>query len=164
MSSAFHPETDGQTEIANKSIENYLRHFVAENQDDWDKFLLFAEFAYNNSLHESTGSTPFRLNHGFDPNLPSSFEVFEAMHPKIPKPRRGGKCPGAEEFYKKIQFSITEARINLEAAQQRQKAYADTKRREVKFKKGDLVLLSTANLHIKFALILSALSSGRVHG
>ena len=70
MSSAFHPETDGQTEIVNKCIENYLRHFVAENQDDWDKLLLFAEFAYNNSLHESIGSTPFRLNHGYDPNLP----------------------------------------------------------------------------------------------
>ena len=40
MSSAFHPQTDGQTEIVNKSIENYLRHFVAENQDDWDKLLL----------------------------------------------------------------------------------------------------------------------------
>jgi hypothetical protein len=37
MSTAFHPETDGQTEIVNKSIENYLRHFVAENQNDWDK-------------------------------------------------------------------------------------------------------------------------------
>jgi hypothetical protein len=72
----------GQTEIVNKSFENYLRHFVAENQDDWDKLLLFAEFAYTTSLHESTGSTPFRLNYGFDPNLPSSFEVFEAMHPK----------------------------------------------------------------------------------
>jgi hypothetical protein len=150
MSSAFHPETDGKTEIVNKSIENYLRHFVAANQDDWDKLLLFAEFAYNNSLHESTSSTPFRLNHGFVPILPSSFEVFEAMHPKNPKPKRGsGKCPGAEEFYKKIQSAKFEARINLEAAQQRQKAYADTKSREVKFKKGDLVLLSTANLHIK---------------
>jgi hypothetical protein len=61
----------------------------------------------------------------------------------------GGKCPGAEEFYKKIQVAITEARINLEAAQQRQKAYANTKRREVKFSKGNLVMLSTANLHIK---------------
>ena len=140
----------GQTEIVNKSIENYLCHFVAENQDDWDKLLLFAEFAYNNSLHESTGSTPFRLNHGHDPNLPTSFEVYEAMHPKNPKPcRRAEKCPGAEEFYKKIQVAIHEARINLEAAQQRQKAYADTKRREVIFKKSDLVLLSTANLHIK---------------
>jgi hypothetical protein len=102
----------------NKSIENYLRHFVAENHDDWDKLLLFAEFAYSNSLHESSGSTPFRLDHGFDPNLPSSFEVFEAQHPKVPKTtRRGGKCPGAEEFYKKIQVAITEASINLEAAQ-----------------------------------------------
>ena len=150
MSGTFHQETDGQTEIVNKSIENYLRHFVAENQDDWDKLLLFAEFAYNNSLHESTGSTPFRLNHGFDPNLPSSFEVYEAQHPNVPKTtRRGGKCPGAQEFFKKIQIAITEARVNLEAAQQRQKAYAGTKRREVKYKAGDVVLVSTQNLSLK---------------
>jgi hypothetical protein len=46
------------------------------------------------------------LNYGFDPNLPLSFEVFEVMHPKNPKPRRGSrKCPGAEEFYKKIQVA-----------------------------------------------------------
>jgi hypothetical protein len=63
--------------------------------------------------------------------------------------RRSGKCPGAEEFYKRIHVAITEARLNLEGAQQRQKAYADTKMHEVKFKKGELVLLSTANLHIK---------------
>ena len=97
----------GQSEIVNKSIENYLCHFVPENQDDWDKLLLFAEFAYNNSLHESTGSTPFRLNHGHDPNLPSNFKVYEEMHPNNPKPsRRAGKYPGAEEFYKKIQVAI----------------------------------------------------------
>jgi hypothetical protein len=71
---------------------------MAKNQDDWHK-LLFAEFAYNNSLHESTGSTPFRLNYGFDPNLPSSFEVFEAMHPKNPKSQEGW------EDYKKIQVA-----------------------------------------------------------
>ena len=153
MSSAFHPETDGQTEIVNKCIENYLRHFVAENQDDWDKLLLFAEIAYNNSIHESTGSTPFRLNSGFDPNLPSSFKVYEEQYPIEPrKPgstRRGGKCPRAQEYFKRIQLAIVEARINLEAAQQRQKAYADTKRREVKFKVGDVVLVSTQNLSLK---------------
>ena len=88
---------------------------------------------------------------GFDPNLPSSFKVYEEQHPIEPrKPgstRRGGKCPGAQEYFKKIQLAITEARINLEAAQQRQKAYADTKRREVKFKVGDVV--STC-IHSKF--------------
>ena len=90
------------------------------------------------------------MNHGFDPNLPSSFEVYEAQHPNVPKTtRRAGKCPGAQEFFKKIQIAITEARINLEAAQQRQKAYADTKRCEVKYSKDDVVLVSTQNLSIK---------------
>jgi hypothetical protein len=89
----------------NKSIENYLRHFEAENQDDWDKLLLFAEFAYNNFLHESTGSTPFRLNYGFDPNLPSSFEVFESMHPMNSKPRKGSVL-GLRNFIRRFKLLL----------------------------------------------------------
>jgi hypothetical protein len=81
LSSSYHPQTDGQTEVVNKSIENYLRHFGAENQDDWDKLLVFAEFAYNNSKHSSTRFSPFRLNYGFDPTLPSSFSVLRYQHP-----------------------------------------------------------------------------------
>ena len=96
---------------------------------------------------------PHRSNNGFNPNLPSSFKVYEEQYPIEPRPsgrtRRGGKYPGAHEFFKKIQVAITEARINLEVAQQRQKAYVDTKRREVKFSKGDVVLVSTQNLSLK---------------
>ena len=81
LSSSYHPQTDGQTEVVNESIENYLRHFGAENQDDWDTLLVFAEFAFNNAKHESTGFTPFKLNFGQDPKLPSSFSVFKKQHP-----------------------------------------------------------------------------------
>jgi hypothetical protein len=62
LSTSYNPQTDGQTEVVNKSIEKFLRHIGAKNQDDWDKLLVFAEFAYNNSKHSSTGFTPFRLN------------------------------------------------------------------------------------------------------
>jgi hypothetical protein len=48
VSTSYHPQTNGKTEVVNKSIENFLRHLGAENQDDWDKLLIFAEFAYNN--------------------------------------------------------------------------------------------------------------------
>ncbi len=50
----LHTQTDGQTEVVNKSIEDYLRHFGDENQTDWDTLLPYASFAFNNSLHEST--------------------------------------------------------------------------------------------------------------
>jgi hypothetical protein len=104
-----------------------LRHFGVENQDDWDKLLVFAEFAYNNSKHSSTGFSPFRLNYGFDPTLPSSFSVFRDQHPDNDFTK--GKCPRVNEFFKRIQQAIVDARKNIEVAQQQQKYYADLKRR-----------------------------------
>jgi hypothetical protein len=77
LTSSYHPQTDGQTEVVNKSIKNYLRHFGADYQDDWDTLLVFAEFAFNNSKHESSGFTPFKLNHGYDPKLPTSFDTLK---------------------------------------------------------------------------------------
>ncbi len=148
LSTAFHPQTDGQTEVVNKSIEDYLRHFGAENQDDWDQLLVFAEFTYNNSVHSSTGYSPFRLNYAYDAALPTSFSVFQAANAKA-KPKRGGKCPGAEEFFVRIQDALKNAKGNLQNAQQRQKDSADTRRRHVAFSVGDMVMVATKNLHIK---------------
>jgi hypothetical protein len=65
MSSAFHQKLDGQTEIVNKVL-SYLRLCGLKIRDDWDKLLLFAELHITTPFTESTGSTPFRLNSGFD--------------------------------------------------------------------------------------------------
>ena len=59
LSTAFHPQTDGQTERQNSTMEAYLRAFVNFEQDDWARFLPMAEFAYNNAKNASTGHTPF---------------------------------------------------------------------------------------------------------
>ena len=64
MSTAFHPQTDGQTEWVNRILEDMLRHYVNPVQDDWDEFLALVEFAYNNSWQESVRNTPFVLNYG----------------------------------------------------------------------------------------------------
>ncbi|TPX29973.1 hypothetical protein SeLEV6574_g08663, partial [Synchytrium endobioticum] len=66
MSTAYHPETDGQTERTNQTLETYLRCFTSFDQDDWFKWLPQAEFAYNNSCHESIGMSPFMANTGQD--------------------------------------------------------------------------------------------------
>ena len=125
-----------------------MRDFGAENQDDWDKLLVFAEFAYNNSKHSSTKFSPFRLNYGFDPTLPSSFSVFKDQHPDVDFTK--GKCPGVNEFVKRIQQAIADAKKNIEIAQQKQKHYADLKRRpDANFVAGSKVLLCTKNLYIK---------------
>ena len=59
LSTAFHPQTDGQTERQNQTLETYLRIFVNDQQDNWASLLSLAEFAYNNSKHNATGMSPF---------------------------------------------------------------------------------------------------------
>ena len=65
MSTAFHPQTDGQTERLNQTIEAYLRAFVGKEQDDWVRLLPMAEFAYNNSTTTGNIMSPFYANYGF---------------------------------------------------------------------------------------------------
>ena len=67
MSTAFHPETDGQTERVNQTIEQYLRHYCSWKQDNWDEPVPLAEFAYNSAKSETTGMSPFKANHGMLP-------------------------------------------------------------------------------------------------
>jgi transposase InsO family protein len=68
LSTAFHPQTDGQTERMNAVMEQYLRAHVNYLQDDWAEWLPLAEFAANNQASETTGSCPFFANKGFDPH------------------------------------------------------------------------------------------------
>ena len=65
MSTAFHLQTDGQTERLNQTIEGYLRAFVAKDQDDWVDLLPMAKFAYNNSVTMGNSISPFYANYGF---------------------------------------------------------------------------------------------------
>ncbi len=69
LSSAFHPQTDGQTKRVNHVLEQYLRCTIAYQQDDWAELLPLAEFSYNNSVHASTGFTPFFVNYGIHPQF-----------------------------------------------------------------------------------------------
>jgi len=77
MSTAFHPQTDDQTERLNQTIEAYLRTFVGKEQDDWVCLLPTAEFAYNNLTTMGNGMSPFYANYGFHP---------AAMDPPITEP------------------------------------------------------------------------------
>ena len=64
LTTAYHPQTDGQTERLNQEIERFLRIFCSHLQDDWDTLLAYAEFSYNNSIHSTTQATPFMLDTG----------------------------------------------------------------------------------------------------
>jgi hypothetical protein len=136
VSSSFHPQTDGQTERVNQTLEAYLRHFVSATFNDWNLLLSRAEFAHNNAFHESVQATPFYLNHG--------------RHPRTPM---GGKhddvYPDSAAFVERLQSTLTLARKLLIAAQQRQKAYEDKHKIERSYEIGEQVLLSTKYLNIK---------------
>ncbi|MDO5305520.1 MAG: RNase H-like domain-containing protein, partial [bacterium] len=67
MSSAYHPQTDGQTEIINKCLETYLRCFVTDKQNKWFQWLHLAEWWYNSTYHTSAKMTPFQALYGYEP-------------------------------------------------------------------------------------------------
>jgi len=136
LSTAYHSQTDGQTERVNRTLEDMLRHYVGPTQDDWDKHLAAAEFAYNNAYQESIRTSPFQLTFGQDPMVPFSVLTHTTF-------------PGVNAFVKKMQDDIQAARRNLLQAQDRQRTYANQHRRHVEFEVGQDVLLSTKNLRWK---------------
>ena len=69
LSTAYHSQTDGQTERVNQSLEQYIQIYCEYDQDNWYDLLPLAEFTYNNSPHRSTGVTPFFTNKGYHPKL-----------------------------------------------------------------------------------------------
>ena len=67
FSSAYHPQTDGQTEVVNRSLRNILRSLNTEHPKQWDEVLAQAEYAYNDSHNKSTGQSPFHIVYGMHP-------------------------------------------------------------------------------------------------
>ncbi|GAQ89856.1 putative retrotransposon protein [Klebsormidium nitens] len=137
FSTAFHPQTDGQTERVNRVIEEALRPYVNARHSDWDLHLTPIEFAYNNSVQLSTGHSPFYLNTGRHPLTPSN----------LLKPP-SSDTPAADQFLDNIATSLQNAKTLLVLAQNRQKQYADLRRRPLTFQPGDQVYLSTAHLSL----------------
>jgi len=106
MSTAFHPQTDGQRERLKQTIEAYLRGFVGKEQDDWVRLLPMAEFAYNNSTTMGNGMSPFYANYGFHP---------VAMNPASTEPLN----PASQVYAHWMQAVYDESQKGLEDAQKR---------------------------------------------
>ena len=143
MSTAFHPQTDGQTERMNRLLEETLRHSVCYNQSDWDRHLQMASFAINNVVSESTKDSPFHLLKVMHPRPPCSFAgMFQPRN-------EDGLNPTALKFHDKIQAALATAKQALLSAQQNQKSFADKKRVQLTLQVDDWVMLSTKNLRLK---------------
>jgi len=134
LSTAFHPQTDRQTERVNQELEQYLRMFIDHRQEQWPEWLGTAEFTYNNETHSSTKTLPFKANYGQDSRM--GF-----------KGRKKGKYAEAEKFIEKMKEIQEEAKAALGKAQADMKKYADKKRSDIEeYKVGDLAMLSTKDL------------------
>ncbi len=136
LSTALHPQTDGQTERQNSTMEAYLRAFVNWEQDDRARLLPMAEFTYNNAKNASTGHTPFELNCGYYPRV--SFE--EDVDPR-------SRSRLANELAEELRELIEVCCQNLLHAQELQKRAHDKGVKSQSYAPGEKVWLN--NRYIK---------------
>ena len=133
LSTAYHPQTDGQVERTHATVEQILRGCVNNLQEDWASWLPVCEFAYNSSLHSAIKISPFEANYGYLPDTPVSL-VGEGMHGDY-----------AERLHDLHEYVVREA----EAAKKLMEARANQDRRDVAFAVGDRVWLDTDVLSLK---------------
>jgi len=107
LSTAFHPQTDGQTERQNQTMEQYLQAFCNYEQDNWVELLPLAEFAYNNSVHHSTQMTQFWANNHYHP--PMQFKTPKARSNMMSEVRADAEVSGMEETHRLLRESLLEA-------------------------------------------------------
>ena len=132
FSTAFHPQTDGQTEVVNRSLGNLLRCLVGEANQNWDSILPIAQLAYNSSINRSIGANPFEVVHGYTPRKPLD------LLPMSPQVRIS---ESAEVFARHIHDLHNEIRKKIQASNSQYKIHADTYRRHAKFQVGDYVMI-----------------------
>ena len=134
LSTAYHPQTDGQTERMNQEIGTFLWHYVNYQQDNWTEWLATAEFSYNDKRHMATDRTPFELNFGRHP-----WKEDLIVQTGIPQ---------VEEFIKNLQKSWKHATHAMEETQRNMKQQFDKKRRNPQgLKADDHVWLENKNIH-----------------
>ncbi|CEL62768.1 hypothetical protein RSOLAG1IB_05127 [Rhizoctonia solani AG-1 IB] len=130
-STAYHPQSDGQTEIKNQWLESYLRPFINHRQSDWVEWLPLAEFAHNNAKGEATGESPFEIVYG------RSLMISPALEPT--------GSPAADDRAKQLADTIQEVQVSIKWAQERYKQ-ADKGKPPPEFAPGDKVWLLASNI------------------
>ena len=137
MSTAYHPQTDGQTERTNQVLEGYLRNFVNYDQKDWYQLLPLAQHAYNNSVTNAQGMSLFYANYGFHPQTEWMKE-------------REAQTPGARLYAHWMQTTHLKPHEALDRTQENMSKYYDRKaKQQPDIAVGDLVMLNAKNIRTK---------------
>ena len=134
MSSAYHPQTDGATECANRTITQMLRQCINPDQKDWVSKLPAIQFVINSARSESTGYAPFFLNNGQMPQM----MIWNAAAP--------AEYSNVREFAQKKKLVLMSAHDSILRSRIKQTRDANQKRQTVPFKEGDFVYLSMKNI------------------
>ena len=124
-STAYHPQTNGQSKVVNRCLEAYLRCFSFERPCHWPKWLSWVEYWYNTAQHSALGCSPFKALYGRDPPL---------LLRTVP---RSTTVSTMEQQLLERDATLNDLHMQLLRAQQRMKKYVDSKRREEEFAIGD---------------------------
>lgn len=131
-STAYHPQTDGQTERINQCLETYLRCMTTTAPSKWFSWLSLAEFWYNSTYHTSLKMSPFQALYGYPPPMINELAI------------PGPEDEEAQDFLTVKQQMLEQLKHNLVVAQNRMKKYADLKRVERSFQVEEMVYLKMA--------------------
>eukprot|EP00253_Pinus_taeda_P004218 PITA_04218 len=129
FSTAYHPQTDGQTERVNQVLEDMLRSYVMQQPTRWEEYLHLVEFAYNNGYHSALKMSPFEVLYGRKCHTPSSWGGLE------------DKFLLGPEMLEEMEVMVKRVRANLKMAQDRQKNFADRKRTFKEYQVGEHVYI-----------------------
>ena len=138
LTTAFHPQTDGQTERQNQTLETYIRMFGNDEQDDWALLLPMAEFAYNNSIHNATGYTPFFAATGRNPKMGIDLLPHE------------GQAIQATELAEKLDSLHEDVKLRLLQANEKYAEFYNKKHIQKEFNVGCCVWLDACNISTKW--------------
>ena len=132
MSTAFHPQTDGQSERTIQTLEEMLRACVLDFQATWDKYIPLMEFAYNNQYHSSIGMAPYEALYGRKCRSPLYWD------------KEGSELIEGPDIVQVTVEKVNVIKAKLKAVQDRQKSYADLHRKEMDFNLGEKVFLKVS--------------------
>lgn len=131
MSTANHPQTDGQTERMFRTLNTMLRSYCSNNLTDWDEYLHFAEFAYNNAYQSTIRCSPFECDLGYSPLTPMDAANWDLTDtPQV-----------TADFTARIRAILWQCQDTIARSQKVTEEYENRKRRPVAFKVGDMVLI-----------------------